>query len=50
MAAATQRAAQDATWLISRSTGRRGFWGLVGVLVFGWATVAAIIGFVKAPS
>lgn len=49
MAAATQRAAQDATWLISRTTGRRGFWGLVGVLVFGWATVAAIIGFVKAP-
>lgn len=49
MAAATQRAAQDATWLISRSTGRRGFWGLVGVLVFGWAGVAAIIGFVKAP-
>lgn len=31
-----------AQWVVSRRSGWRGFWGLVGVAVFGWAAVAAI--------
>ena len=39
----------SATVVRARSTGTRGFWGLVGVAAFGVATVAAVIGFVQAP-
>lgn len=49
MMAPTARAGSDATWIVSHSTGRRGFWGVVGVLVFGALTVAAVVGFVRAP-
>lgn len=50
MAAALDRRTDAAgDWIVSRSTGRRGFWGLVGVLVFGALTVAALVGFVQAP-
>lgn len=39
----------SATLVRSRRTAARGFWGLVGVVVFGLATVAAAIAFVQAP-
>lgn len=39
----------SATVIRSRSTGTRGFWGLVGVVAFGGAAVAAVVGFVQAP-
>lgn len=42
-------AAPESRWIISRRTAFRGVWGLIGVVVFGVAAVAAIIGFVRAP-
>lgn len=37
------------TWVVSRRSGRRGFWGLLAVALFGAAFVAALVGFVRAP-
>ncbi|MDO5534450.1 MAG: hypothetical protein Q4F65_07345 [Propionibacteriaceae bacterium] len=36
-------------WIVSRRSGWRVLWGALGVLVFGAATVAAVVGFVRAP-
>ncbi len=41
--------ASEATWVVSRRSGWRAFWGAVGVLVFGVGTVASVIGFLQAP-
>ncbi len=38
-----------AAWVVSRRSGWRALWGVLGVLLFGWAAVAAIIGFAQAP-
>ncbi len=39
----------SATVVRSHSTGTRGFWGLAGVVVFGAATVAAVVEYARAP-
>ncbi|HHU38160.1 MAG TPA: hypothetical protein GXZ45_02585 [Propionibacterium sp.] len=41
--------ADNGTWVVSRRSGWRGFWGLVGILVFGAAAVASLVAFVQAP-
>lgn len=37
-------------WLVSRTVGVRGFWGMVAVLLFGYAAVTALADAVRAPS
>lgn len=39
----------SASWLVSRRSGWRALWGGLGVLVFGIAAVAAVVGFVREP-
>ena len=39
----------DTAWVVSRRTGRRGFWAVAGVLLFGLAAAGAVAAFVAAP-